>query len=90
MALECTLCLHREARQGLDTVSGDITNCTRLSALQFKEVAAVDCVQRAHTSCVSKLILLPFYPVLQSLSIAPCDLNFLLDRILVHVGHATL
>jgi hypothetical protein len=42
------------------------------------------------TGCVSELILLPFYPVLQGLGVAPCDLNFLLDGLLVHVGHATL
>lgn len=42
------------------------------------------------TGCVSELVLLPFYPVLQGLGVAPCDLNFLLDGLLVHVGHATL
>lgn len=43
-----------------------------------------------HTGCVSKLVLLPFYPVLERLGIAPCDLDLLLDGFLVHVGHATL
>lgn len=42
------------------------------------------------TSCVSELVLLPFYPILQGLGVAPCDLDLLLDGFLVHVGHATL
>lgn len=52
-----------------------------------------DCTRRVvsrRTGRVSELVLLPFYPVLQGLGIAPCDLNLLLDRLLVHVGHATL
>jgi hypothetical protein len=43
-----------------------------------------------HTGRVSKLVLLPFYPVLERLGIAPCDLDLLLDRFLVHIGHVTL
>jgi hypothetical protein len=44
---------------------------------------------RMRTGRVGKLVLLAFYPVLQGLGIAPCDLDFLLDGFLVHVGHAT-
>lgn len=43
-------------------------------------------VQR--TGCVSKLVLLALYPVLKGLGIAAGDLDLLLDRLLVHVGHA--
>jgi hypothetical protein len=42
------------------------------------------------TGGVSELVLLPFYSVLEGLGIAPCDLDLLLDRLLIHIGHATL
>jgi hypothetical protein len=40
------------------------------------------------TGCVSELILLPLYPVLQALGIAPCDLDLLLDGFGTHICHA--
>lgn len=56
-------------------------------------VLAAQCVTRPgadrRTGCVSELVLLPFYPVLERLCIAPRDLDLLLDRLLIHVGHAT-
>ena len=105
MALKCTLGLHGKARQGLDAVAGDIADCMRLLASQHRggRCSAVRCdavgrgaapapvpARERRTGCVSELVLLPFYPVLQGLGVAPCDLNFLLDGLLVHVGHATL
>lgn len=57
-----------------------------LSLLAAQCVTGPGC---GRTGCVSKLVLLPFYPVLECLGIAPCDLDLLLDRFLVHIGHAT-
>ena len=40
------------------------------------------------TGGVSKLVLLPFYPVLEGLGIAAGDLDLLLDGFGTHIGHA--
>jgi hypothetical protein len=90
MALEGALRLHGEARQGLDTVSRDIANCAQLVSIDFLAAQCGTGSGGEHTGCVSKLVLLPFYPVLEGLGIAPCDLNLLLDRFLIHIGHITL
>jgi hypothetical protein len=45
---------------------------------------------RERTGCVSELILLALYPVLERLRVASGELNLLLDSFLVHIGHATL
>jgi hypothetical protein len=43
--------------------------------------------EERRTGRVSELVLLALYPVLEGLGIATGDLDFLLDRLLVHVGH---
>lgn len=45
--------------------------------------------ERGRTGSVSKLVLLALYPVLERLRVAAGDLDLLLDRFLVHIGHTT-
>ena len=60
----------------------------RWLALGALEARCAGSRELRRTGCVSELVLLPFYPVLEGLGIAPRDLDFLLDRFLIHVGHA--
>ncbi len=88
MALEGTLGLHGQARQRLNAVSCDIANWIDCVSNTERSEAVGDAGSLGRTGCVSQLILLPFYPVLERLGIAARDLDLLLDRFLVHICHA--